>query len=131
MSVRAKFFCQNITRSHPEAPAATITMGAVCRGAANAEWASATPSGSLQMTVRNDLATAQFEIGKEYYLTFEAAEAKPESGDGHPYTPATTSWGMNCCGVCGAVGSWLAEQGKYEWDEAAQAKHDELYQSGR
>lgn len=136
MAVVAKFYVTSITRSHPEAPAAQINMGAVCRGAANSEWASATPSGSLVMTVRNDAAIAQFEAGKEYYLTFTEAEPKPVEHDGHSYTPAVTSWGMHCCGVCGAVGTWIAENGeaygspgKYVWDEIAQAKHDEMYQS--
>jgi hypothetical protein len=132
--VKAKFYVTDIQRSHPEAPAALITMGAVCRGAVNSEWASATPSGSLQMTVRNELAVAQFEVGKEYYLTFEEAEPKPVQKDGHKYVFATTSWGMNCCGICGAVGTWVADNGepygspgKYVWDAAAQANHDALY----
>ena len=73
MSVRAKFYVSAIQPSiqeQPEAVSRVITFGAVCRGAANREWSSATPSGSLTMTVRNDAAIAQFEVGKEYYLDF-------------------------------------------------------------
>ena len=33
----------------------------------------ATPTGKIEMTIKTD-AAAQFEVGKEYYVTFEAAE---------------------------------------------------------
>lgn len=40
----------------------------------NEEWAPATPSGSLSMQVDNPAASAQFEQGEFYLLTFERFE---------------------------------------------------------
>jgi hypothetical protein len=131
MSVRAKFYVNSITPTvgdNPTAPARVLSFGAVCRGASNREWSSATPSGSLTMTVRNDAAIAQFEVGKEYYLTFEPAEPKPVAGDGHEAQPGMTGWGVLACEACGMGGSWVADgTNKYVWDDAAQARHDEAY----
>lgn len=135
MTVRAKFFVQNVSPSfedQPEAVSRQITMGAVCRGAANREWASATPGGSVQMTVRNEVASAYFERGKEYYLTFEEAEPAPVPGDGHQAEPGPTAWGALACERCGMAGSWVkhpTEAGQFHgvWDEDAQARHDQAY----
>lgn len=134
MSVRAKFFVQDVVPSFEDAPEAVsrvVTLGAVCRGAANREWASATPSGSLIMTVRNDAATTQFKKGREYYLDFTEAEPKPEPGDGHQAKPGMTSWNSMVCEECGMGASWgrVPETGNsgWLWDEDAQKRHDEAY----
>ncbi len=134
MSVTAKFHCQNITPTIEENPGAhsrVVTFGAVCRGAANRDWASATPAGSITMTIRNDHATAQFVKGEEYLLTFEHAP-KPVPADGHKAQPGPTSWQKDegaACEVCGIPGTYHNENGQwwYEWDEAAQKRHDEAY----
>jgi len=40
----------------------------------NKEWSKYTPSGSIQMQISNDTtAASQFEIGKEFLVTFEEA----------------------------------------------------------
>jgi hypothetical protein len=134
MSVRAKFYVQAVSPSieeSPEAVSRVVNLGAVCRGATNREWASATPSGSLTMTVRNDAATAQFKVGTEYYVTFEEAEPKPVPNDGHEAKPGMTSWNAMTCEVCGLAASWGRDSetglSAWLWDEAAQARHDEAY----
>lgn len=37
----------------------------------NKEWAEATPAGMIRLTIKNELAAEQFEIGKGYTVTFE------------------------------------------------------------
>lgn len=100
-SVVAKFFVQSITpRNAPKGSAAQITMGAVCRGVENASWSAATPSGSIQMNILNDAATAQFEEGAEYLVTFVKV-AKPAPNDGHVAQPVTTKHNTLVCATCG------------------------------
>lgn len=70
MSVRAKFFVQEVAKT---TYGGRVRLQAVCRGLDNKEWASATPSGSVEMTIRNDGALAQFEPGDELYVEFTAA----------------------------------------------------------
>lgn len=102
-SVVAKFYVSSVTPPPEGSSAGTqVYLGAVCRGAANSEWASATPAGSIQMTIRNDLAAAVFEQGKEYEVYFREV-AKPVEGDGHS-VQAYESHGWWTCGVCGFSG---------------------------
>lgn len=37
----------------------------------NKEWAEATPSGIIRLTIKNELAAEQFTIGASYTVTFE------------------------------------------------------------
>lgn len=132
MSVRAKFFCQKVTptvEEAPEAPSRQVSFSAVCRGAANRQWSSATPAGSISMNIRNDAATTQFEVGKEYYVDFTPAEAAPTRGDGHEAQPGLTAWNTLACEACGMGGSWVKVDGTtgYAWDDDAQGRHDEAY----
>ena len=124
MAVKAKMYLSNKTANEAQS-STTLSFGAVCRGAANREWASATPAGSLTMTVRNEAAVAQFEVGQEYYLTFEPAEPKPVRHDGHQAKPGPLPYPGIACEICGLGGSWA--DGQYTWDEAAQQRHDEAY----
>lgn len=78
MTVRAKFYVQSITRHAYNPGAAEIKLSAVTRGQDNKSWSSATPMGSLTMSVLNESATAQFELGEEYYLDFSKAEKGKE-----------------------------------------------------
>ena len=104
MSVAARFYVSSVTPPPENSSAGTLVyLGAVCRGAANSEWASATPAGQIQMTIRNDLASQQFVQGREYEVTFREV-TPPKLGDGHsvqafqPSYSYSTSW---TCGVCG------------------------------
>ena len=69
-TVRAKFFVQEIAKT---TYGGRVRLQAVCRGEDNKEWASATPSGQIDMTIRNDIALAQFEPGDEFFVDFTPA----------------------------------------------------------
>lgn len=118
MTVVAKFYVSKLVR-HEGAPTADrIELGAVCRGAENKLWASATPWGHIEMGSLNDKATDEFEEGAEYEVTFRRVE-KPKPGDGH--APELYSGGREC-GRCGMYPDRDFETGKDDW-----SKHEELY----
>jgi hypothetical protein len=80
MQVRAKFRCNSIEQfggTNKKVRLQPVTAYSGSPSDASEEdrafWA-ATPSGSLEMHVSNPSAADYFEIGKSYYLTFEAAE---------------------------------------------------------
>ena len=60
-----------VTTGVPAASASTIEMQPVSRGEDNKEWSAATPSGRLEMNVKNEHAAEQFWPGQEWFLTFE------------------------------------------------------------
>lgn len=78
MTVRAKFFVTEIART---TYGGRIILSAVCRGEDNKAWASATPSGQITMTIRNEVAVEQFDVGEEYFVDFTPAP-KGEEGMG-------------------------------------------------
>lgn len=57
-----------------------VTLQVVSRGEDNKEWASATPSGSLNLTIRNELALEHFKPGQEYFVDIELAPRQGEEG---------------------------------------------------
>jgi hypothetical protein len=69
-TVRAKFFVQEITRRAHNPNGVEVTLSAVSRGKDNTEWASYTPSGQIKMTILNEVASSQFELGDEFYVDF-------------------------------------------------------------
>jgi hypothetical protein len=70
-SVRAKVYVSAEARNAYDKGAKVLTLNAVTRGGDdNKQWASATPSLNLTMTVRNGDAAEFFELGEDYYLTF-------------------------------------------------------------
>lgn len=71
--VKAKFYVREITEYAWNKGARQIVLAPVSRGEENKEWAAATPSGEIKLTINNELAATQFEIGKEYSITFEPA----------------------------------------------------------
>lgn len=73
MSVRAKFYVQEITRRAYNPDAIDVKLAAVCRGEDNKAWASATPNGSMTMSILNGAASEQFVLGDEFYLDFTPA----------------------------------------------------------
>lgn len=71
-AVRAKFFVQSISRT---TYGGQVKLQAVTRGQDNKEWAAATPSGSIDMTILNEVALAVFtDPGLEFYVDFTLAE---------------------------------------------------------
>jgi hypothetical protein len=80
MTVRAKFFVQEIAQT---TWGGRVKLQVVSRGNDNKEWASATPSGSIEMTIRNDLALDQFIApGEEFFVDFTPAPKGQEGMDG-------------------------------------------------
>jgi hypothetical protein len=70
MSVRAKFYCTEISKM---IGGGKVRLSAVTRGEDNKKWASATPAGTIEMSIRNELAIEQFDVGEEYYVDFSPA----------------------------------------------------------
>lgn len=68
--VRAKFFVQEVGRT---TYGGKVVLRAVTRGEDNKQWASATPSGEITMTIRNELALDFYDVGEEYYVDFTRA----------------------------------------------------------
>jgi hypothetical protein len=132
MSVIAKFYVSSVTPPAENTSGGTVVhLGAVCRGAANSTWASATPAGSIQMTIRNDAASEQFVMGDEYEVIFRKVD-KPVQGDGHSVQAAHPTWAPESwvCGVCGqypdgqVYGVVVEDPATLDW-----SKHDEHFGS--
>jgi hypothetical protein len=69
--VRSKFTVTNID---PEHGGVTIKLTAVTSGSPeNAQFFAYTPSGAISLSTVNTNASAQFEVGKEYYVDFTPA----------------------------------------------------------
>ena len=58
-----------------EKPITAVVLAAVT-GEANKTWAKYTPSGKIELSIDNPDAYAYFEIGKTYFVDFNAAAAK-------------------------------------------------------
>lgn len=128
MAVQAKFFVSVVERNANSPTASRVKLGAVCRGRENREWAQATPFGSIEMGILNEAATAYFEQGQEYLVTFTKV-AKPMPGDGHKAIPAKESadaqgkpLGHNMCEFCGGYAAINPEDGSLDW-----TAHDSTY----
>lgn len=74
MSVRAKFYVYS--RQEFTGGNTNIILNPVTRGEDNKVWASATPSGKIEMMVNNKDAAEQFVLGKEYFIDFTPAKAE-------------------------------------------------------
>ncbi len=83
MSISARFFVSEITRQ-PGAVVSGVTgrtgvvkLRPAYANGANKEWAAATPSGEMWMTVNNPVAFAEFEAamdaGDDIHIVFERA----------------------------------------------------------
>lgn len=115
MGVRGKFNISEIVLS-PGNQGGRVTLQAVSRGERNADWASATPSGTITMQVNNpdgfkwfeDRLRAQREAGRypEVFVDFsDSVDGWP--GDGHKYQEADVPDGHYVAGKCGACGFQL------------------------
>jgi hypothetical protein len=107
MSVRAKFYVSAIEQ-YPGNPGGKVKLSAVTRGARNASWSSATPSGTMEMQISNPEAFDWFREmlttqAPEVFITIEVAP-KAEIGDGHPFVLAEVpedDYRFGKCADCG------------------------------
>jgi hypothetical protein len=127
MAVIGKFFVQEIVHHEGQPTADRVKLGAVCRGPQNRQWSAATPWGQIEMGVLNDAATAYFEQGEEYEVTFRHVP-KPTPGDGHEPIPSFAPWDHEQkhpeCEFCG-MALYSGGEGATAYD--GMVKHDELY----
>lgn len=73
MAIRAKFHCNSITdNGYGKSANLTAVYG---KEGENADFAKATPSGTLSINIDKETKAADFFVPqKDYYLTFEEAE---------------------------------------------------------
>lgn len=104
MGVEARFYVSLIEKS-AYAHNNKVTLTAVSRGDQNRQWASATPSGTVTMTINNESAAAWFEalLGKDVAVTFTAVPVLAVD-DGHAYRKADVPDGHYMSGMCGDCG---------------------------
>jgi predicted PhzF superfamily epimerase YddE/YHI9 len=75
MSTVAKFYVRSVELC---GWATIVKLAAVTKGGPeNEAFFAATPNGTLEMTIKNELAAEQFKPGQEWWLSF--MEAKPEA----------------------------------------------------
>ncbi len=74
--IRAKMFVAELKKAAWNPEAVTVTLNAVSRGEENKEWAAATPSGQIVMTVSAPIAAEMFgeRLGKEMFVDFTDVE---------------------------------------------------------
>lgn len=72
MSVRAKFKVTAVTQTES---GNTVQLNPVTTGSEeNKKFFRYTPAGRIELSIMNDEAAKQFEVGKEYYIDFTKAE---------------------------------------------------------
>lgn len=113
MHTRAKFYVSGLTLLPGKDQGITVNLTAVCRGDRNAEWARATPMGTLTMTINNpaavqvwrDFMDSARETGKSPELFLDIVPSDDGwPGDGHAFRLADIEEGIsghNTCGECG------------------------------
>lgn len=78
MAVQCVMFVQSVKQNSHDKESREIELTVISRGDHAREWSKYTPSARMTMYVTNPAAIEQFEVGKEYLLTFEPYE-KPEA----------------------------------------------------
>lgn len=76
MATVARMYVQEVTQFAFAPQAKTVKLQVVTRGDENKKWAAATPSGSATLVINNGDAAEQFELGKEYLVTFDRADTE-------------------------------------------------------
>jgi hypothetical protein len=78
-AVEARFFVSGYERRAYDPDATEVTLVAVSRGEHNKNWARATPSGQIKMTIKNESAASWFtgQLGAEIAVTFRPAPPEP------------------------------------------------------
>lgn len=77
MSVKAKFRCSEVAHvdyGNGYSVSKVLLFPVYDNSEENKEFWNATPTGRLEMDIRNEAAAKHFEAGKEYYLSIEKAE---------------------------------------------------------
>lgn len=111
---RAKFYLQGLELLPGQNSGVKVTMSAVSRGDRNADWASATPIGSITMTINNPVAAQAWEdfmqaarrTGKQpemFVDLYPSEDGWP--GDGHKFREAAIPEGVYGHGTCGECGN--------------------------
>ena len=73
--IRAKFVCSQTT-TVPSGSEEVKLVAVYSTAGENAQWAKATPQGSISMLIDNPAAIGKFTPGAEYYVDFTPAVAK-------------------------------------------------------
>jgi hypothetical protein len=107
-AMKAKFFISNVGVStldeHGKPKHGNVSLRAVCRGAVNKRWSSATPSGTFEMTLNGSAVQWFMErAGKEVAITLEDASSDPMT---HAFVPLeqeiqAASYPDATCAECG------------------------------
>lgn len=100
--VRAKFFVSEVVRSAHGGN--RVIMSPATRGAVNASFASATPSGRIELTVQNEAAFVVYaeNVGREFYVDFTLYH--PEVDDGHKFIASPEGhYNHPRCAECGGL----------------------------
>jgi hypothetical protein len=76
-AVEARFYISGYERNSYDPSATVVKMNVVSRGEHNKNWAAATPSGQVTMTIKNESAASWFvnRLGAEVGVTFSSIEA--------------------------------------------------------
>lgn len=113
MHTRAKFYISGLTLLPGKDSGVKVNLSAVSRGDRNAEWATATPCGSMEMTINNPAAAKVWQDFMEQARnTGKSPEVfidiKPSddgwAGDGHQFRLADVAEGIYGHGSCGECG---------------------------
>lgn len=107
MSVTAKMYLAETTRQAYNPEHKQVKLACVTRGTQNASWASATPVGSMELTINNPAAAKFFDIDEDvdYIISIEKVK-RYVAGDGHAFDEDTSikegHYQFKGCKHCGA-----------------------------
>lgn len=107
MSVRAKFYVRSVTAmAGGNADTGSVELQPVSRGAANAVWSSASPSGSISLTTTNPNAWRWYRdrLGSEVYVDFTDPPEGSLDPSAHAFVEAGIpegNYGHDLCSSCG------------------------------
>jgi hypothetical protein len=75
-AVEARFYISGYTRYAYDPSATQVTLQVVSRGEHNKAWAAATPTGKIEMTIKNESAASWFinRLGTEVSVVFTPAQ---------------------------------------------------------
>lgn len=114
MSVRGKFFIQSVKLVAGTNGGGSVELNVVSRGAENASWSAATPSGAITMHVSNPSAFAFFKenLGKEVYVDMALADPKLVDPREHEFVlfEQEGHYGSGKCLHCGMEEKYHGEQ---------------------